>query len=77
VDFGFGLLIEKSEGRGDGWQGAGGADENIFYRCKQLITTLPKSKAADVISYQILKSATSIGANYREARGLNQRRFYS
>jgi len=33
----------------------------------QLITTLPKSKAADVISYQILKSATSIGANYREA----------
>jgi four helix bundle protein len=32
-----------------------------------LITTLPKSKAADVISYQILKSATSIGANYREA----------
>ena len=33
----------------------------------QLITTLPKSKAADVISYQILKSATSIGASYREA----------
>jgi four helix bundle protein len=33
----------------------------------QLVTTLPKNKATDVISYQILKSATSIGANYREA----------
>lgn len=33
----------------------------------QLVKTLPKSKAADVIGYQILKSATSIGANYREA----------
>ena len=33
----------------------------------QLVTTLPKNKAADVISYQILKPATSIGANYREA----------
>ena len=32
-----------------------------------MISTLPKSKAADVISYQILKLATSIGANYREA----------
>lgn len=26
-----------------------------------------KSKAADVIGYQLLKSGTSIGANYREA----------
>ena len=33
----------------------------------KLISTLPKNKAADVISYQLLKSATSIGANYREA----------
>jgi len=33
----------------------------------QMISSLPKSKAADVISYQILRSATSIGANYREA----------
>ena len=33
----------------------------------QLIATLPKNKAADVISHQILKSATSVGANYREA----------
>ena len=28
---------------------------------------VPKSKAADVICHQLLKSATSIGANYREA----------
>jgi len=28
---------------------------------------LKKSKAADVIGYQLLKSGTSIGANYREA----------
>ena len=28
---------------------------------------LPKSKASDVLSYQLLKSGTSIGANYREA----------
>ncbi|MEO5719823.1 MAG: four helix bundle protein [Chthoniobacterales bacterium] len=28
---------------------------------------LKKSKASDVIGYQLLKSGTSIGANYREA----------
>lgn len=28
---------------------------------------LRKSKAADVLGYQLLKSGTSIGANYREA----------
>ncbi len=30
-------------------------------------TNLPKTKAADVMSYQLLKSGTSLGANYREA----------
>jgi four helix bundle protein len=29
---------------------------------------LPKSKTTDVLGYQLLKSGTSIGANYREAR---------
>lgn len=33
----------------------------------RFVSNLPKSKAADVLSYQVLKSATSIGANYREA----------
>jgi len=31
------------------------------------VTSLKRSKAADVITHQLLKSATSIGANYREA----------
>jgi len=32
-----------------------------------LVAKLPKTKAADVIGYQLLRSGTSIGANYREA----------
>src|SRR3954470_21825868 len=31
------------------------------------VEDLPKSKVNDVISYQLLKSATSVGANYRSA----------
>ncbi len=34
----------------------------------ELVNSFPKAKATDVIGYQILKSGTSIGANYREAR---------
>jgi four helix bundle protein len=33
----------------------------------QFVGKLPRSKASDVIGYQLLKSGTSIGANYREA----------
>ena len=33
----------------------------------ELVGKLPHSKASDVIGYQLLKSGTSIGANYREA----------
>jgi four helix bundle protein len=32
-----------------------------------LVSKLPKTKVADVIGYQLLRSGTSIGANYREA----------
>lgn len=32
-----------------------------------LVEALPKNKANDVIGYQLPKSSTSIGANYREA----------
>jgi len=32
-----------------------------------IIATLPKSKTNDVISYQLTKSSTSAGANYRAA----------
>jgi len=31
-----------------------------------LVSKLPRGKASDVIGYQLLKSGTSIGANYRE-----------
>ncbi|MDQ1771213.1 four helix bundle protein [Labilibaculum sp. A4] len=35
----------------------------------QEVRNLPNSKEYQVISYQILKSATSVGANYEEAQG--------
>jgi four helix bundle protein len=34
---------------------------NVF----KLVDCFPKSKAADVIAYQLLKSASSVAANYR------------
>ncbi len=44
----------------------------LLYRTKKfavsvfkLVNQLPKSKAADVVSYQLLKSASSVAANYR------------
>jgi four helix bundle protein len=33
----------------------------------ELIGRLPKSKTTDVLGHQLLKSGTSIGANYRKA----------
>lgn len=40
--------------------------------------TLPKSKANDVIIYQLVKSATSVGANYRAScRGRSTAEFLS
>jgi four helix bundle protein len=33
----------------------------------QLVNSFPKTKLSDVVGYQLLKAATSIGANYREA----------
>ncbi|MBM2806284.1 MAG: hypothetical protein HW419_4177 [Deltaproteobacteria bacterium] len=50
-------------------------DEQIFkQRTKklalnviELVEALPKSKTADVIGRQLLRSATSVGANYRAA----------
>lgn len=32
----------------------------------QVVGKLPRTKASDVIGYQLLKGGTSIGANYRE-----------
>jgi four helix bundle protein len=50
-------------------------NENIFkdrtkgvaLRVIKLVDALPQSRAADVIGRQLLRSATSIGANYRAA----------
>jgi four helix bundle protein len=37
------------------------------------VAELPKSKVKDVLGYQLLKSGTSIGANYREANRAESR----
>ena len=36
-------------------------------RVVRFVAELPKNKAADVLGYQLLRSGTSVGANYREA----------
>ncbi|MBK9285644.1 MAG: four helix bundle protein [Sphingobacteriaceae bacterium] len=44
----------------------------------QFVNTLPKSKSNDVVTYQILKSATSVAANYRASlRGRSKAEFIS
>src|SRR5690606_3959238 len=44
----------------------------------RFVNSLPKSKANDVISYQVLKSATSVAANYRAClRGRSTSEFIS
>ena len=44
----------------------------------ELCNTLKKGKASDIIAYQIIKSATSVGANYRAAcRARSKPEFYS
>ncbi len=39
----------------------------------QFSVTLPKSKVGDVITYQLVKAGTSVGANYREANRAESR----
>jgi len=39
----------------------------------QFIASLPKSQTTDVIGRQLLRSATSVGANYREANRAESR----
>ena len=36
-------------------------------RCIKVVETLPKTRTADVLGRQLLRSATSVGANYRSA----------
>ena len=42
-------------------------------RVIRFVAALPKNKMADVLGYQLLKSGTSIGANYREANRAESR----
>lgn len=39
----------------------------------RFVEDLPKSKTTDVLGYQLLKSGTSVGANYREANRAESR----
>jgi four helix bundle protein len=41
--------------------------KNIALRVIKLIEALPRGRAEDVIARQLMRSATSIGANYRAA----------
>jgi four helix bundle protein len=43
-------------------------------RVIRLVDKLPRSRAADVIGRQLLRSATSVGANYRAARRARSRK---
>jgi four helix bundle protein len=42
-------------------------------RVVRFVALLPRNRIADVLGYQLLKSATSIGANYREANRAESR----
>src|SRR5437016_6337039 len=39
----------------------------------EFVATLPKGRIGDVISYQLVKAGTSVGANYREANRAESR----
>ncbi len=41
--------------------------KKLALRIMSLVETLPNTRSADVLSRQIIRSATSIGANYRAA----------
>ena len=43
-------------------------------RVIQLVGNLPKTKVTDVLGYQVLKSGTAVGANYREANRAESRK---
>ena len=45
-------------------------------RIIRLVSALPKSRSGDVIGRQLLRSGTSIGANYREAIRVNSRKHF-
>ena len=42
-------------------------------RIVRFVGSLPKTKVAEVLGFQLLRSGTSIGANYREANRAESR----
>jgi four helix bundle protein len=46
-------------------------------RIIRLVAALPKEPAGDILGRQILKSGTSIGANYREALRASSRKHFT
>jgi four helix bundle protein len=46
-------------------------------RILRLVAALPKYRVGDVIGRQLLKSGTSIGANYREAARVTSRKHFA
>jgi four helix bundle protein len=42
-------------------------------RIIRFVASLPRSKVADVLGYQLVKCGTSVGANYREANRAESR----
>jgi four helix bundle protein len=42
-------------------------------RIVRFVANLPKNKVCDVLGYRLLKSGTSVGANYREANRAESR----
>jgi four helix bundle protein len=52
--------------------------KNYTLNIISFVDTLKKSKASSVITYQILKSASSVSANYRAAcRGRSKKEFFA
>ena len=43
-------------------------------RVIEFVANLPKNRITDILGYQLVKSGTSIGANYREANRAESRR---
>jgi four helix bundle protein len=41
--------------------------KNLAHDCVKIVSTLPSTKLCSVVSYQLIKSATSTAANYRAA----------
>lgn len=48
--------------------------KNFALRIIKFVSGFPKNKIYDVIGHQLLKSGTSIGANYREANRAESRK---